>query len=87
MLTAKELEVLRRRARGETQQQVAKALAVSQAAVSKFETNGHRKLIDAELLIRVSKTIGIVTEEGTVGRRVVYLAGRPKKKAKGGGGR
>ncbi len=87
MLTEKELEVLRRRARGETQQQIAKALAISQAAVSKFETNSHRKILDAEQLLQASKTVGVATEQGTVGRRVVYLAEQPKKKQKGGSSR
>lgn len=72
MLTAREHEVLRRRARGENQQHIADALNISQAAVSRFETNAHAKILDAERLLKLCKTLGIRTEEEPVGERVIY---------------
>ncbi len=81
MLTEKELEVLRRRAAGEGQQAIARALAISQAAVSKFETNAHRKILEASQLLALSEKFGLALEEGLAGKRVSYT--KPRK----GGGR
>jgi transcriptional regulator len=78
MLTEKELQVLQRRARGESQQQVARALKISQAAVSKFETNAHRKILEAERLLGLSSDLGILTRDGLGGRRVAYKRGEPR---------
>ncbi len=72
MLTEKELQVLQRRARGESQQAIARALKISQAAVSKFERNAHRKILEATLLLSITKQLGITIEEGLAGKRVSY---------------
>jgi|GEM_PF-886283 len=80
MLTEKELEVLRRRARGETQHEIARGLGISQAAVSRFETNSHKKIVEAEQLLKICKSTGVFTEEGTMGKRVLYAAEKAKKK-------
>ena len=83
MLTEKELEVLRRRAAGE-QQQIARSLGISQAAVSKFETNAHRKIIGATQLLEISRKLGLSLEEGLAGKRILYQG---KERRKGGGQR
>jgi len=72
MLTEKELQVLQRRARGESQQEIARALKISQAAISKFETNAHRKILEAQQLLKATQEIGIGTEEGLAGKHVIY---------------
>ena len=76
MLTEKELDILTRRAHGENQQRIAKALGISQAAVSQFETNAHRKILEAETLRAIVKKLGMTTEEGLAGRRVRYGGGK-----------
>ncbi|MBR9693389.1 helix-turn-helix domain-containing protein [Candidatus Woesearchaeota archaeon] len=76
MLTEKELEVLQRRARGDSQAHIAKALRISQAAVSKFETNAHRKIIEAETLSTIVSKLCIHTEEGLTGSKVRYGGGK-----------
>jgi transcriptional regulator len=72
MLTEKELEVLRRRSRGESQREIARALKISQAAVSKFETNAHRKLLEAEQVLTISKELGLSVEHGQLQNRINY---------------
>lgn len=84
MLTEKELEVLRRRAAGEQQQQIAHSLGISQAAVSKFETNAHRKIIEATHLLDITRQLGLSLEEGLAGKRILYQG---KERRKGGGQR
>lgn len=71
MLTEKEFEVLQRRARGESQAQIAKSLKISQAAVSKFESNAHKKILEAEQILKISKELNIRTKTG-LARRVEY---------------
>lgn len=71
MLTEKEFEVLQRRARGENQAQIAKALKISQAAVSKFESNAHKKILEAEQIIKISKELNIKTKKG-IANKVEY---------------
>ncbi len=80
MLTEKEAAVLRRRAAGESQQAIARALAISQAAVSKFETNAHRKIVEATQLLALTEQFGLTLEDGLAGKRVTYA-----KHRKGGG--
>ena len=75
MLTEKELEVLTRRARGENQRAIAKALKISQAAVSKFETNARRKILEADEILALSGRLGIRIEEGIGGKRTTYGGG------------
>lgn len=77
MLTEKELAVLQRRAKGESQREIAKALKVSQAAVSKFETNAHRKILAAQEILELSNRLGLDIDEGLAGKRVRY--GRSKR--------
>lgn len=72
MLTEKELEVLRRRARGEEQRAIARALNVSQAAISQFETNAQRKIIEMERTQNILKELGVTTTKGIGGTRVTY---------------
>ncbi len=81
MLTDHELDILRRRAAGESQAQIAKALGITQAAISKAETNAQRKIIDAERYMQLLKTFGVSIEDNISGRKVVY---NPRKR-KGGG--
>lgn len=76
MLTEKELEVLKRRARGETQQEIALALHISQAAVSKFERNSHKKILESEQVLALCKKAGITTTEGATGKHIAYKRGR-----------
>lgn len=72
MLTEKELEVLTRRARGESQQTISRALKISQAAVSKFETNARRKILEADEVLRLAGRLGIRIEEGIGGKHTTY---------------
>jgi transcriptional regulator len=72
MLTEKELAVLQRRAKGDSQQEIAKALGITQAAVSKFETNAHKKILEASELFRITETLGLKIEQGQLGSRVQY---------------
>ncbi len=76
MLTEKELIVLQRRARGESQQRIANALGISQAAVSKFESNAHRKILEAEQLRAITRELKITIEQGLAGQRVRYGGGK-----------
>lgn len=72
MLTDREIQVLKRRMRGESQQAIAKSLGVSQAAISKFEKNAHHKILDAEQLLIVAKELGVTTKKTITGRKVTY---------------
>jgi transcriptional regulator len=84
VLTEKELEVLRRRADGEQQQQIARSLGISQAAVSKFETNAQRKIIEAMHLLDITRQLGLSLEEGLAAKRILYQG---KERRRGGGTR
>lgn len=79
MLTEKELAVLQRRARGQSQQAIARALGISQAAVSKFETNAHRKILEAERIRELCKELGITTRAGLAGKQVSYARREERK--------
>jgi transcriptional regulator len=57
MLTTREQEVLRLRAQGLTQQEVASRMKISQAAVSGFEQNARRKIIDANETLALASRI------------------------------
>lgn len=57
MLTKREEDVVRLRAQGLTQADVAKRLSVSQAAVSGFEKNARRKIIDAHETLALASRI------------------------------
>lgn len=70
MLTEKEYKVLKRRRRGESQAAIAKALKISQAAVSKFETNAHKKILAAHEILDLCKELNLVVEEGATGKYV-----------------
>jgi transcriptional regulator len=58
-LTEKEVQVLQLRSQGLTQIAVAKRLKISQAAVSDFEKNAHKKLKDAEEMLAFAKSIDV----------------------------
>ena len=81
MLTDHELEILKRRAAGEGQAQIAKSLGITQAAISKAETNAQRKILEAERYIEILKSMGITIEDNISGRKIVYT---PQRKKKGG---
>jgi len=59
MLTEKEKEVLILKSRGQTQQEIAKKLKISQPAVSKFYNNSLWKIKDAEEVIKLKKELGV----------------------------
>lgn len=59
MLTEKEVEVLRLKRKGLTQQQIAKKLKISQPAVSNFYKKATSKIKDAEETIKLKKELGI----------------------------
>lgn len=75
MLTEREYEIIRRRAAGEGQQQIARALKITQAAVSQFETNAQRKILEAERMRDVLAALGVKVEETFSGKRVRYKRG------------
>ena len=72
MLTERELDILQRRARGENQKTIARALKISQAAVSQFETNAHRKILEMARTQELLKELGVHTTTGMGGTRVIY---------------
>jgi transcriptional regulator len=57
MLTEKEIEVLKLRKLGLTQVEVSSKLEISQAAVSSFENNAHRKIEDAQKTLKTADEI------------------------------
>ncbi len=59
MLTDREQEVLRLRAKGLTQTVVAQRLHITQAADSAFERNALRKIRDAESTVQAAKDLGV----------------------------
>ena len=59
MLTSKEIKVLELRAKKLTQVEVSKKLDISQAAISHFEKNAHRKIKEAEQTLEVAKKLGL----------------------------
>ncbi len=61
-LTEKEIVVLQLRAQGLTQTDVAKRLAISQAAVSNFEQNAKRKLEDATRTLQLARDLKLLDE-------------------------
>ncbi|MFH1649293.1 MAG: sigma factor-like helix-turn-helix DNA-binding protein [Candidatus Woesearchaeota archaeon] len=61
MLTTREQEVLRLRSEGRTQTEVASLLSISQAAVSSFEKNAHRKIADAHATLKVAESLSSST--------------------------
>jgi len=58
MLTEKEIQVLTLRKQGLTQVEVAKKLGITQAAVSNFEKNAHRKISDAKETLEIARRLG-----------------------------
>lgn len=60
LLTEKEREVMELRAQGLNQYEIARRMKVTQAAVSQFQTNAHRKIKEAVKLIDFAKKKGIV---------------------------
>lgn len=63
MLTKKEYQVLELRAKKLTQTEVAKALNVSQAAISKFERSGLQKIKNAKKILEIAKKLQIKIED------------------------
>lgn len=59
MLTEKEIEVLKLKKAGLTQQEIAKKLKISQPAVSSFYNNALWKIRDSEEVIKLKKELGI----------------------------
>jgi HTH-type transcriptional regulator, fmd operon transcriptional regulator len=62
MLTEKEIEVLKLKSKGLTQQEIARKLKISQPAVSGFYNNALWKIKDAGEIIKLKKEIGIKDE-------------------------
>lgn len=64
MLTKRERQVLKlREEKGHTQEEVAKLLNISQAAVSKFECNAHKKIRNAKITVGLAEKLGVEVEE------------------------
>jgi DNA-binding CsgD family transcriptional regulator len=72
VLTVREREVLRRRSRGGTQVAVARALGISQAAVSDFERSAHAKILGAHVLLASLVGSGVGILRTPAGLRVAY---------------
>lgn len=68
-LTEKEIVVLQLRAQGLTQTDVAKRLAISQAAVSSFEQNARRKLEDATRTLQLARDLKLIDKPSAVLRK------------------
>ncbi len=63
MLTKREIEVLELRKKGLKQSEAAKKLGVTQAAISLFEKNAHRKIRDTVKDLQIIKKMGIKYDE------------------------
>ena len=64
MLTEKEIQVMELRKKGLTQIEVAQNLKISQAAVSSFEKNAHRKVSEAQKTLDIAnKILGVSDNE------------------------
>ncbi|MCF7872399.1 LuxR C-terminal-related transcriptional regulator [Candidatus Woesearchaeota archaeon] len=63
MLTKKEIQVLELRKKGLKQIEVANSLKITQAAVSKFETNALSKIKEAKRTIELIKKMNLEIEE------------------------
>lgn len=59
MLTDKEIQVLKLRAKGFIQIEVSKKLSISQAAVSHFETNALKKIKEARETMKIARKLKI----------------------------
>ena len=62
MLTEKEIEVLKLKEKGFTQNEIAEKLKISQPAVSKFYNNALWKIKDAEETLKIKKEMKIKDE-------------------------
>lgn len=63
-LTEKEKQVLELRNKGLIQSDVAARLGISQAAVSDFEKNAKRKIVEAEATIAFARSLNATTKKG-----------------------
>ena len=63
MLTRKEIEILELRKKNLTQSEVAKKLKITQAAVSKFEKNAYKKILDAKKILYISNKMGVEVDD------------------------
>jgi len=59
MLTPKEIDVLKLKKAGSTQNEIARKLKISQPAVSKFYNNSLKKIHEAEEIIKLRKELKI----------------------------
>jgi transcriptional regulator len=59
LITEKEVEVLKLKKKGFTQQEIAKKLKISQPAVSNFYKKAIKKIHEAELILKLKKELGI----------------------------
>jgi len=59
VLTEKEIRVIELRKQGLTQIDVAKKLGITQAAVSNFEQNAHKKISEARNTLKIAKQLGV----------------------------
>jgi Tfx family DNA-binding protein len=59
LITEKEVEVLKLKKKGFTQQEIAKKLKISQPAVSNFYKKALKKIEEAESIIKLKKELGI----------------------------
>lgn len=59
MLTKREIEVLKLKKKGLTQNEIAKKLKISQPAVSNFYKNALRKIRHADEIMKIKKELGI----------------------------
>lgn len=63
MFTRKEIAIIELRKKNLTQSEVAKKLKITQAAVSKFEKNAFKKILDAKKIISLSDKMGVNVDE------------------------
>ncbi len=59
MITDRERSILERRARGDTQAEVATALNISQSVVCRVERRAYKKLLDAQAVINTMKELNV----------------------------
>lgn len=75
-LTEKEIVVLQLRAQGLTQTDVARRLAISQAAVSNFEQNARRKLDDAQRTLQLARDLHLIAAQPAPAKKGRRAEGR-----------
>lgn len=72
MLTRREVDVLLRRSKGESQQHIAEALKMTRGAVCQFEKNAEKKLVEATDILEFFGDNDVKVINDLYGKRVEH---------------